>query len=82
MSRRTILVVGADEVARTVLVEVLRGDPDLAHAGKSAMTLDSKAPSLSLAEYMYAETRFKLLTQTRPSEAERRHRVASGRARP
>ncbi len=48
-----------------------RYNPDLPATGKSAMTLDSKAPSLPLAEYMYAETRFKLLTQTKPAEAER-----------
>src|SRR5579859_2859914 len=48
-----------------------RYNPDLAAKGQSPMVLDSKAPSLPLAEYMYNETRFRLLTQTKPAEAER-----------
>ncbi len=48
-----------------------RYNPDLAHRGQNPMVLDSKAPSLPLADYMYNETRFRLLTQTKPAEAER-----------
>jgi len=55
-----------------------RYNPALAHSGHSAMTLDSKAPSLPLADYMYSETRFKLLTQTRPAEAESLLALAQG----
>ena len=65
---------GLDQQKKAVLSgywPLYRYHPDVDHTGKSGMTLDSKAPSLPLAEYMYAETRFKLLTQTRPAEAER-----------
>jgi pyruvate-ferredoxin/flavodoxin oxidoreductase len=55
-----------------------RYNPALAHSGQSAMMLDSKAPSLPLADYMYNETRFKLLTQTRPVEAEHLLALAQG----
>jgi pyruvate-ferredoxin/flavodoxin oxidoreductase len=33
--------------------------------------LDSKAPSLPLEEYLYAETRFRMLSQSKPEEAKR-----------
>jgi pyruvate-ferredoxin/flavodoxin oxidoreductase len=48
-----------------------RYNPDLAKEGKNPMALDSKPPSLPLSDYMYNETRFSLLTQTNPAEAER-----------
>jgi pyruvate-ferredoxin/flavodoxin oxidoreductase len=48
-----------------------RYNPDLAKEGKNPMALDSKPPSLPLTDYMYNETRFSLLTQTNPAEAER-----------
>ncbi len=48
-----------------------RYNPDLAKDGKKPMALDCKPPSLPLGEYMYNETRFRLLTQTNPAEAER-----------
>ena len=48
-----------------------RYNPDRAAEGLNPMTLDSKAPSLPLDQYMYAEMRFKVLSQTNPAEAER-----------
>jgi hypothetical protein len=46
-----------------------RFDPRLAAEGKNAFTLDSKPPSLPLEEYLYAESRYRMLMQTRPEEA-------------
>jgi pyruvate-ferredoxin/flavodoxin oxidoreductase len=37
----------------------------------SPFTLDSKAPSIPLEEYLYAETRYRMLAQSRPEEAQR-----------
>jgi pyruvate-ferredoxin/flavodoxin oxidoreductase len=48
-----------------------RFDPRAAANGKSPFTLDSKAPSLPLEEYLYAETRYRMLAQSRPEEAKR-----------
>jgi pyruvate-ferredoxin/flavodoxin oxidoreductase len=39
--------------------------------GEPGLVLDSKAPSLPLEDYMYAETRYRMLTQTNPDEARR-----------
>jgi pyruvate-ferredoxin/flavodoxin oxidoreductase len=65
---------GLDQQKKAVLSgywPLYRYNPDLARQGQNPMSLDSKAPSLPLAEYMYNETRFRLLTQTKPAEAER-----------
>jgi pyruvate-ferredoxin/flavodoxin oxidoreductase len=48
-----------------------RYHPDRARQGLNPLVLDSKAPSLPLDEYMYAEMRFRVLNQTNPAEAER-----------
>jgi pyruvate-ferredoxin/flavodoxin oxidoreductase len=48
-----------------------RYHPERATNGQSGLTLDSKAPSLPLDQYMYAEMRFRVLNQTNPAEAER-----------
>ncbi|MEP7358525.1 MAG: thiamine pyrophosphate-dependent enzyme, partial [Anaerolineales bacterium] len=48
-----------------------RYNPDHTGDGQSPLTLDSKAPSLPLDQYMYAEMRFRVLSQTNPAEAER-----------
>jgi pyruvate-ferredoxin/flavodoxin oxidoreductase len=48
-----------------------RFDPRRVAAGQPALVLDSKAPSLPLEEYMYAETRYRMLTQSNPDEARR-----------
>jgi pyruvate-ferredoxin/flavodoxin oxidoreductase len=47
-----------------------RFDPGLAAQGKSALQLDSKAPSIGLDEFMYKQNRFRVLRQTQPKRAE------------
>jgi pyruvate-ferredoxin/flavodoxin oxidoreductase len=48
-----------------------RYDPRRAAEGKNPLQLDSKAPKIPLRDYAYNETRFKMLTQSKPEEAER-----------
>jgi pyruvate-ferredoxin/flavodoxin oxidoreductase len=48
-----------------------RFDPRRADEGLNPFQLDSKAPKIPLRDYAYNETRFKMLTQTMPQEAER-----------
>lgn len=52
-----------------------RYNPALAAEGHS-FTLDSKAPSLPLREYIYNETRYKMLTQTDEARAEQLYKEA------
>jgi pyruvate-ferredoxin/flavodoxin oxidoreductase len=47
-----------------------RYNPALADAGKSPLTLDSKAPSVPLEQYLYNETRFGMLRQSDEGRAE------------
>jgi pyruvate-ferredoxin/flavodoxin oxidoreductase len=47
-----------------------RYNPSLAEQGKPALTLDSKAPSIPLAQYMYNEARYRMLEQSDPQRAE------------
>jgi pyruvate-ferredoxin/flavodoxin oxidoreductase len=53
-----------------------RYDPRLTQQGKNPLTLDSKAPSLPMKDYAYSETRFKMLTLSKPQEAERLLKLA------
>jgi pyruvate-ferredoxin/flavodoxin oxidoreductase len=53
-----------------------RYDPRRAVRGEHPLQLDSKAPSMPLEEYLYAETRFRMLTQSSPTEARRLLRLA------
>jgi pyruvate-ferredoxin/flavodoxin oxidoreductase len=72
---------GLDQQKKAVLSgywPLYRYNPDLAQEGQSPLVLDSKAPSLPLAEYMYHESRFRVLTQTKPAEAERLLALAQG----
>jgi pyruvate-ferredoxin/flavodoxin oxidoreductase len=46
-----------------------RFDPRLTDEGKNPMQLDSKAPSIPVEEYAYKETRFKMLTKSKPERA-------------
>ncbi len=65
---------GLDQQKKAVLSgywPLYRFHPDHAKDGHSALTLDSKAPSLPLEQYMYEEMRFRVLSQTNPAEAER-----------
>jgi pyruvate-ferredoxin/flavodoxin oxidoreductase len=48
-----------------------RYDPRLSEQGKNPLTLDSKPPSISVKEYAYSETRYKMLTLSQPEEAKR-----------
>jgi pyruvate-ferredoxin/flavodoxin oxidoreductase len=43
--------------------------------------LDSKAPSIPLKDYAYAETRFKMLTLSKPEEASRLLQLAQNDVR-
>jgi pyruvate-ferredoxin/flavodoxin oxidoreductase len=55
-----------------------RYDPRLGQEGKNPFQLDSKAPSLPLRDYMYSETRYRMLTQSDPQAAERLLELAQG----
>jgi pyruvate-ferredoxin/flavodoxin oxidoreductase len=58
-----------------------RYDPRRAADGQPGLVLDSKPPSIPLEEYMYAETRYRMLTQTNPDEARRLLELAQGDVR-
>ncbi|MBN1477827.1 pyruvate:ferredoxin (flavodoxin) oxidoreductase [Candidatus Sumerlaeota bacterium] len=57
-----------------------RFNPALAHQGKSPLTLDSKAPSIPYRDYAYMQTRFKMLTKSKPERAKRLLEEASADA--
>jgi len=46
-----------------------RRNPALAAAGKNPLQLDSKAPSVPLKDYIYNETRYKMLLKSNPEAA-------------
>ncbi len=46
-----------------------RYNPALLHEGKNPLKLDSKGPKIAYEEWAYAETRFKMLTKSKPEEA-------------
>ena len=48
-----------------------RYDPRRAAEGLNPLQLDSKAPKIPFKDYAYNETRFKMLAQSKPEEAER-----------
>ena len=48
---------------------LMRYNPMLAAEGKNPLVLDSKEPSLPLKDYIYSETRYKMLTLSNPAEA-------------
>jgi pyruvate-ferredoxin/flavodoxin oxidoreductase len=48
---------------------LFRFDPRLAAQGKNPLQLDSKGPALPLDKYIYNETRYKMLTQSKPEVA-------------
>jgi pyruvate-ferredoxin/flavodoxin oxidoreductase len=47
-----------------------RYNPDNVAGGENPLKLDSKPPSIPLKEYAYRETRYKMLTQSKPERAE------------
>ncbi len=50
---------------------LFRYNPELTAQGKSPLQLDSKKPSLPYADFAYQQTRFKMLTKSKPEEAKR-----------
>ena len=65
---------GLEQQKRAVLSghwPLYRFDPRLVADDVGGLSLDSKAPSLPLEDYLYAETRYRMLTQTKPQEAKR-----------
>jgi pyruvate-ferredoxin/flavodoxin oxidoreductase len=46
-----------------------RFNPEFLEQGKNPLQLDSKAPSIDLADYVYNETRYKTLQQSQPERA-------------
>ncbi len=50
---------------------LFRYNPALLKEGKNPLKLDSKAPTISFKEYAYMETRYKMLTKSKPEDAKR-----------
>ncbi|MCB0206416.1 MAG: pyruvate:ferredoxin (flavodoxin) oxidoreductase, partial [Anaerolineae bacterium] len=48
---------------------LMRYDPRLADEGKNPLQLDSRAPKIPLRDYVYNETRYTMLTKTKPQHA-------------
>ncbi len=48
---------------------LFRFDPNKADSGQNPLKLDSKAPSISYEDFAYTETRFKMLTKSKPERA-------------
>jgi pyruvate-ferredoxin/flavodoxin oxidoreductase len=48
-----------------------RYDPRTVESGKNPLVLDSRAPSIPVKDYIYSETRYKMLTLSKPEEAKR-----------
>ncbi len=64
---------GLDQQKKAVqsgLWPIYRYDPRLVDAGQNPLLLDSKEPSIPVEEYMYSETRFRMLTQSDEERAE------------
>jgi len=53
-----------------------RYDPRLVDSGKNPLTLDSRPPSIPVKDYVYNETRYKMLTLSKPEEAKRLLKLA------
>ncbi len=54
-----------------------RFNPALAQKGENPLKLDSKAPKISLEDFLYSETRFKMLTKSKPEVAKALLQTAS-----
>ena len=54
----------------------MRYNPDLVHQGKNPFVIDSKAPTLPLEKYAYAETRYTMLVQSNEDAAEKLLKLA------
>ena len=53
-----------------------RYNPERAAIGENPLALDSRAPSRKVQEYMLQQTRFKMLTKSKPEDAERLWKLA------
>jgi pyruvate-ferredoxin/flavodoxin oxidoreductase len=53
-----------------------RYNPEKAAIGENPLALDSRAPSRKVQEYMLQQTRFKMLTKSKPEDAERLWKAA------
>jgi pyruvate-ferredoxin/flavodoxin oxidoreductase len=53
-----------------------RYNPAKAEMGENPLSLDSRAPSRKLQEYLLQQTRFKILTKSKPEDAERLWKAA------
>ena len=60
---------------------LMRYNPVLRSAGQNPFSLDSLRPSIPLAEYRQEETRYRVLAQSHPEEAERLMQVAQRKVR-
>jgi pyruvate-ferredoxin/flavodoxin oxidoreductase len=58
-----------DRAVRSGYWPLYRFDPRRSARGENPLKLDSKSPSLPLADYMYVEGRFRVLTQSHPQRA-------------
>jgi len=47
-----------------------RYNPERAEQGQNPLTLDSRTPTRKVQDYLFMETRFKMLTKSRPEEAQ------------
>jgi pyruvate-ferredoxin/flavodoxin oxidoreductase len=50
---------------------LFRYNPSRIAEGKNPMELDSKAPKIPLQDYIYRETRYRMLTASKPEDAKR-----------
>lgn len=50
---------------------LFRFNPENVKEGKNPLKLDSKAPKIKLEDYLYNETRYKMLTKSHPEEAKK-----------
>jgi len=57
---------------------LFRYNPENVKEGKNPLKLDSKAPKIKLEDYIYTETRYKMLTKSHPKEA--KHLLGLGQA--
>lgn len=55
---------------------LFRFNPALSKEGQNPFKLDSKTPKISLKDYAYMETRYKMLTKSHPDDAERLIKLA------
>ena len=53
-----------------------RYHPERAAAGENPLMLDSRAPTRKVQEYLLQQTRFKMLTKSKPEEAQRLWKLA------